>query len=79
MSEQSVAILKSWARTFVAAVVTAYLAHLTAGGDPVSAPWRAIAIAGLVAVLPVVLRWLDPNDKAIGPVVSPADSEELID
>ena len=66
MSTQSVEMFKSWARVFVAAILTAYLTHLSAGGDPVSAPWRAFAIAGIVAVGPMVLRWLNPNDPVYG-------------
>lgn len=63
----------------MAAVLTAYLAHLAVGGDPVSAPWRAIAIAGLVAVIPVVLRWLDSSDTAFGRGYALDQSEALED
>jgi hypothetical protein len=27
---------------------------------------KAIATAGLAAVLPVILRWLNPNDQSFG-------------
>jgi hypothetical protein len=48
----------SWARSFLAAAVAVYMAGVT---DP-----KAIASAGLAAVLPVVLRALNPNDSSFG-------------
>ena len=48
----------SWARSFLAAGIAVYMAGVT---DP-----KAIATAGLAAVLPVILRYLNPNDKAFG-------------
>jgi hypothetical protein len=48
----------SWARSFLAAAIAVYL---SGNSDP-----KAIAGAGLAAVLPVILRWLNPNDKAFG-------------
>lgn len=48
----------SWARSFLAAVIAMYLAGVT---DP-----KALVGAGLAAVLPVVLRWLNPKDSAFG-------------
>lgn len=48
----------SWARSFLAAAVAVYMAGVT---DP-----KAIASAGLAAVLPVILRWLNPNDTSFG-------------
>ncbi len=48
----------SWARSFLAAAVAVYMAGVT---DP-----KAIASAGLAAVLPVILRWLNPNDLSFG-------------
>ena len=56
--EKSKALLASWARSFLAAAIAVYMAGVT---DP-----KAIATAGVAAVLPVVLRWLNPNDKAFG-------------
>jgi hypothetical protein len=52
------ALLASWARSFVAACIAVYLAGVT---EP-----KAIAGAGLAAVLPVILRWLNPKDAAFG-------------
>ena len=48
----------SWARSFLAAGLAVYMAGVT---DP-----KAIAAAGLAAILPVVLRYLNPNDAAFG-------------
>ena len=52
------ALLASWARSFLAAAIAVYMAGVT---DP-----KAILTAGLAAVLPVVLRWLNPKDAAFG-------------
>lgn len=52
------ALLASWARSFLAASIAVYLAGVT---DP-----KAILTAGGAAVLPVVLRWLNPKDTAFG-------------
>ena len=55
---QAKALAASWARSFLAAGLAVYMAGVT---DP-----KAIAAAGLAAVLPVVLRYLNPNDAAFG-------------
>jgi hypothetical protein len=52
------ALAASWARSFLAAAVAVYMAGVH---DP-----KAIAGAGLAAVLPVVLRYLNPNDVSFG-------------
>ena len=51
-------LLASWARSFVAASLAVYMAGVT---DP-----KAILTAGAAAVLPVILRWLNPKDTAFG-------------
>ena len=51
-------MLASYARSFIAASLAVYMAGVT---DP-----KAIASAGLAAVLPVLMRWLNPNDKVYG-------------
>ena len=48
----------SWLRSFAAASLAVYLAGVTSP--------KAIASAGLAAVLPVIVRWLNPNDHALG-------------
>jgi hypothetical protein len=55
---QAKALAASWARSFLAAGVAVYMAGVT---DP-----KAIAAAGLAAILPVVLRYLNPTDAAFG-------------
>ena len=52
------ALAASWARSFLAASIAVYMAGVT---DP-----KAILTAGAAAVLPVVLRWLNPKDAAFG-------------
>ena len=51
-------ILASWARSFLAASVALYMAGET---DP-----KTLGMAGIAAVLPVILRWLNPKDTAFG-------------
>jgi len=48
----------SWLRSFMAASIAVYMAGVT---EP-----KAIASAGLAAVLPVILRALNPNDAGFG-------------
>jgi hypothetical protein len=63
MSEQALNVIWSWLRVYLAAALTYLLAALV-NGDPVA--WNAIAIAGAVAVLPVVINWLNPADPRYG-------------
>ena len=51
-------MLASYARSFIAASLAVYLAGVT---DP-----KAILSAGVAALLPVLMRWLNPNDKVYG-------------
>lgn len=52
------AMLASWGRAFIAAVLTLWLAGNT---NP-----RELLAAGIAAVVPPLLRWLNPNDPAFG-------------
>jgi hypothetical protein len=52
------AIAASWGRSFLAASIACYLAGVT---EP-----KALLSAGLAAVLPVILRWLNPSDYSFG-------------
>ena len=56
--EQFKAMGASWARSFLAAGLAVYM---SGNHDP-----KAIAGAGLAAVLPVILRWVNPKDAAFG-------------
>jgi len=52
------ALAASWARSFMAAALALYLAGVQ---DP-----KTLAMAGIAAVAPVILRWLNPKDKSFG-------------
>jgi hypothetical protein len=52
------AMAASWARSFLASSLAVYMAGVT---DP-----KAILAAGAASVLPVIIRWLNPNDKQFG-------------
>lgn len=56
--DQMKSLLASWGRSFLAAVLALYMAGIT---DP-----KTLAMAGLAAVAPVILRWLNPNDASFG-------------
>ena len=58
--KQAKLLLASWSRSFLAAALADYLAGVT---DPL-----AILNAGLVAILPVAVRYLNPSDAAFGRV-----------
>jgi uncharacterized membrane protein YgaE (UPF0421/DUF939 family) len=51
-------MLASYARSFIAAGLAVYMAGVT---DP-----KAILSAGIAAVVPVLMRWLNPNDQVYG-------------
>ena len=51
------AMAASWGRSYIAATLAVYMA----GGD-----LKAMAMGGVAAVVPVILRWLNPADKAFG-------------
>lgn len=55
------AMLASWGRSFATAAITCYI---TWG----SLNWRMMMNSGIAAVLPVILRWLNSNDKQFGRV-----------
>jgi hypothetical protein len=56
--EQAKALAASWARSFLAAALALYMSGVT---DP-----KTLAMAGVAAVAPVILRWLNPKDLAFG-------------
>lgn len=51
-------MLKSWSKVFLAAVATLWLA----GETDLEALWKA----GVAAVIPLVITWLDPTDYRFG-------------
>jgi hypothetical protein len=58
MNNKTKAMLASYARSMIAAVVAVYS---TGNTDP-----KALVYAAMSAVIPVVMRWLNPNDAAYG-------------
>ena len=66
MNEKTFAAVKSYGRHFVGAALAAFVAT---GGDIFTVDiegFKAIVTAGVVAVLPVLLRALDTSDHAFG-------------
>ena len=53
--DQAKAIAASWGRSYIAAALAVYMA----GGS-----LQQMAMGGVAAVVPVILRWLNPADKA---------------
>lgn len=56
--DKAKALAASWARSFMAAALALYMAGVQ---DP-----KTLAMGGIAAIAPVVLRWLNPNDKSFG-------------
>jgi hypothetical protein len=56
--DKTKALIASWARSFMAAALALYMAGVT---DP-----KTLAMAGIAAVAPVILRWLNPKDNSFG-------------
>ena len=60
------ALFASWGRSFLAACLAQFLALGGSAFDINGDALKSVIAAGLAAVLPVVIRWLNPNDKAFG-------------
>ena len=58
LNENNKKMLASWVRSFIGASLAVYM---TGNNDP-----KAIATAGVAALAPVIMRWLNPNDPAFG-------------
>jgi hypothetical protein len=56
--EQAKSLLASWGRSFLAGALTLYMAGVQ---DP-----KTLLMAGVAAIAPVILRWLNPKDTAFG-------------
>jgi len=52
------ALAASWARSFLAAALAMYMAGIS---DP-----KTLALGGVAALAPVILRWLNPKDASFG-------------
>ena len=66
MSKQQKALFASWGRSFLAACVAQFIALGGGAFDFTSDGVKSVVTAGLAAVLPVILRWLNPKDSAFG-------------
>jgi hypothetical protein len=66
MNKETKALLASWGRSFAAACVAQFLAIGGSAFDLNGDALKSIISAGLAAILPVVIRWLNPNDAAFG-------------
>jgi hypothetical protein len=60
MNRRTVQAAMSYARSFAAAALAVWVA------GNFRADWRDVAAAGMAAVLPPLLRWLNPSDAAFG-------------
>ena len=55
--DQAKAMAASWGRSYIAAALAVYMA----GGS-----LQQMAMGGVAAIVPVILRWLNPNDASFG-------------
>lgn len=58
MSRKTKLMVASWGRVWLAAMLALYMAG--------ERDWQAIVQAGVAAVIPPVMRWLNPDDEAYG-------------
>lgn len=58
MTNKDKAIIGSYARSFLTGALTLYMAGET---EP-----KKLLAAGIAAILPPLLRWLNPNDTSFG-------------
>jgi hypothetical protein len=66
MNKEQKALLASWGRSFAAACLAQFLALGSSSFDLDGDALKSVVAAGLAAILPVVIRWLNPNDVAFG-------------
>ena len=66
MSKELKATLASWGRSFLAACLAQFLVVGSGAFDITKDGWKSVFAAGVAAVAPVVIRWLNPEDKAFG-------------
>jgi len=64
-------ILGTYARAFIAAVVTQY----TVGNTSV----KALFAAGMASIIPVILRWANPGDQFPHPQKSVKAAADVVD
>ena len=66
MSKGTKAVLASWGRSFLSACLAQFIALGGGVFDLNGDALKTIVAAGLAAILPVILRWLNPNDAGFG-------------
>lgn len=66
MNKEQKALFASWGRSFLAACLAQFIAIGGSAFDLDGDGLKSIVAAGLAAVIPVIIRWLNPNDKAFG-------------
>lgn len=66
MSKELKATLASWGRSFLAGCLAQFLALGGGAFDLGKDGWKSVVAAGVAAIAPVVVRYLNPNDKAFG-------------
>ena len=66
MSKSTQAVIASWARSFLAACLAQFIALGGGAFDFGVDGWKSVLSAGIAAVVPVVIRWLNPEDKSFG-------------
>lgn len=64
-------VLGTYARAFIAAVVTSYITGNTS--------IKALFAAGAASVIPVILRWANPGDQFPHPQPSMAKAASVVD
>ena len=60
--------IASWLRVFVAIVLGQIITEWTKTGTFTFSNWQQWLMAGVVALIPMVIRWLNPQDTAFGKV-----------
>lgn len=60
------ALLASYARALLATALTAILTIDKSPLDFTGSDWKLAANSIIIAIIPVVLRWLNPKDPAFG-------------
>jgi len=70
IDKKIVALLASYGRSVLAGALSLYIAGVT---DP-----KALASALIAALLPVLIRWINPNDPAFGRVPTAVEVDEAI-
>lgn len=66
MSKSNQAVLASWGRSFLAACLAQFIALGGGAFDFGVDGWKTILASGIAAVVPVIIRWLNPDDKSFG-------------